>query len=55
MKVELLMRSLNILLPCATRFSTFAHTYHAMMHLNSRKLNLQMLVRDCTTVILWGG
>lgn len=37
-----------------TTFSNFAYTYHAVIHLKSRRLNLHLLLRDYITVINWG-
>lgn len=52
-KARLPVKHLNTPLQYETRFSAFAYTYLAVIHLNIRKLDLSLLLRDCTTVIIW--
>lgn len=44
-------KHLNISWQYSTEFPTFSYTYHVIIHLNGRKLTLELSLRDQTTVI----
>lgn len=49
------VKQLNTPRQCDIRFSTFVYVYNAMTHLDSRIANLQLLLKDYTTIIIWDG
>lgn len=54
MKRKITMKLINMSWQYDTRCSTFVYTPNAMKHLNSRMLNLQLLIKDYTTIIIQG-
>lgn len=53
-KEGLSMNQLNKPWQYNARFSTLTYTYKAIKHLNNIMLNLQLLLREFFTLVIWG-